>query len=343
MTPCSFDIDGSCWAELTCPNHAKKENRSKVGIRQLAQSTDFAEGGSWHTLTATADGGVPVTVTRMAATEGRYCIDLARRLIPSVALYVALPCLKSRALAWDGSPARRFWLRAGDCIVYGPTPSLRVALLAPFDLLHLAIPRLGGVLTSELSTEPGVQRILASGACQMSDPTISGIAQLMAADVSGPERGASPIVRHLVSALSAHLHARYTGELSSRGPSGRGFATWQERRAIEMLTRGVGDTPNIAAIARACGLSPDRFIRLFKLTTGMPPHRWLRRYRVDFAKKRLLDNRLALSEIALSCGFSDQSHFTRVFLAWTGLTPGEWRRMNLADHRPEQWKPGDVR
>jgi AraC-like DNA-binding protein len=169
----------------------------------------------------------------------------------------------------------------------------------------------------------------------VSDPVIGGIAQLMAAEVHGTERGASPHVRHLVSALLAHLDARYTSEPPSLERPRRGLTAWQERRAIEMLTRGVGDTPNIDAIAQTCGLSPDRFIRLFKLTTGMPPHRWLRRYRVEFAKKRLSDNSLALSEIALSCGFSDQSHFTRVFSAWTGVTPGEWRRRNLADYQPK--------
>lgn len=126
-----------------------------------------------------------------------------------------------------------------------------------------------------------------------------------------------------------------TGPLPPRRAR-RGLTPWQEARAKEMLTRGMCDTLNINEVAHACGLSPDRFIRSFKLTTGMPPHRWLRIYRVEFAKQRLLDSSLALSEIACSCGFSDQSHFTRVFSARTGLPPGEWRRRHMADHQPGQ-------
>ena len=43
-------------------------------------------------------------------------------------------------------------------------------------------------------------------------------------------------------------------------------------------------------------------------------------------KGLLRDGRLSLSDVALSCGFADQSHFTRVFTKLTGLTPGAWRR-----------------
>jgi AraC-like DNA-binding protein len=41
--------------------------------------------------------------------------------------------------------------------------------------------------------------------------------------------------------------------------------------------------------------------------------------------KRLLGGDRALSTVALECGFCDQSHFTRTFKAWTGITPGHYR------------------
>jgi AraC-like DNA-binding protein len=48
---------------------------------------------------------------------------------------------------------------------------------------------------------------------------------------------------------------------------------------------------------------------------------------VEQNKGLLRDGRLSLSDVALSCGFADQSHFTRVFTKLTGLTPGAWRRL----------------
>ncbi|MDI3566837.1 helix-turn-helix transcriptional regulator [Bradyrhizobium sp. Arg816] len=58
----------------------------------------------------------------------------------------------------------------------------------------------------------------------------------------------------------------------------------------------------------------------------LSPHKWLLKRRVDQAKSLLRDRTLPLSDVALSCGFNDQSHFTRFFAKLTGVTPGAWRR-----------------
>ncbi|WP_345774973.1 helix-turn-helix transcriptional regulator [Sinorhizobium sp. K101] len=55
-------------------------------------------------------------------------------------------------------------------------------------------------------------------------------------------------------------------------------------------------------------------------------YRWLLRERITRARTLLLESDAALSEVAISCGFSDQSHFTRVFSSIVGTTPGAWRR-----------------
>jgi AraC-like DNA-binding protein len=51
--------------------------------------------------------------------------------------------------------------------------------------------------------------------------------------------------------------------------------------------------------------------------------------RVDVAKDLMLTTDYSLVEISLKCGFSDQSHFTRVFTKATGETPGRWRQIQL--------------
>jgi transcriptional regulator GlxA family with amidase domain len=82
----------------------------------------------------------------------------------------------------------------------------------------------------------------------------------------------------------------------------------------------------MADLARACNLSPGHFTRAFKQTTGQPPHRWLMERRIEKAKQLLTDTTLSLAEIAMACGFADQSHFTRVFSRTTHASPGAWRR-----------------
>ena len=79
-------------------------------------------------------------------------------------------------------------------------------------------------------------------------------------------------------------------------------------------------------LAEECGLSPRHFARAFRQSTGVPPHRWLMRHRVQRAKELLRRQALSLADIALRCGFADQSHFTRVFSREVGFSPGQWRR-----------------
>ena len=69
-----------------------------------------------------------------------------------------------------------------------------------------------------------------------------------------------------------------------------------------------------------------RFSRAFRRTAGAAPHHWLMTRRVEAAKEKLRDSRLSLLDVALACGFSDQSHLTRVFAGMVGLSPGAWRR-----------------
>jgi transcriptional regulator GlxA family with amidase domain len=86
------------------------------------------------------------------------------------------------------------------------------------------------------------------------------------------------------------------------------------------------DVP-LARLANECGLSVRHFARAFRQSTGTSPHRWLLKQRVEYARELLGNRGLSLSDVALSCGFADQSHFTRVFAAMIGVGPGAWRRI----------------
>jgi AraC-like DNA-binding protein len=58
----------------------------------------------------------------------------------------------------------------------------------------------------------------------------------------------------------------------------------------------------------------------------MPARIWIRQRRIEFAQGLMLTTRDSLSEIALSCGMSDQSHFTRSFRRIVGEAPSFWRQ-----------------
>jgi AraC family transcriptional regulator len=131
-------------------------------------------------------------------------------------------------------------------------------------------------------------------------------------------------IDHVALAAAGHLLQTYSG-LNPRGRRG-GLAPWQQKRAEEMLAANLDAGLPLAAIAGECRLSVSHFTRAFRQTTGLPPHQWLLKLRVEAAKAKLSDTMLPLREIAMSCGFADQSHFTRVFSRSTGHAPGTWRR-----------------
>ncbi len=94
----------------------------------------------------------------------------------------------------------------------------------------------------------------------------------------------------------------------------------------EVLSENLDGEVSVAALARECGLSLSYFTRAFRTSTGVPPHRWLMHRRIDKAKDLLRNPNQSLSDIALTCGFADQSHFTAAFTRIVGASPGAWRR-----------------
>jgi AraC family transcriptional regulator len=120
--------------------------------------------------------------------------------------------------------------------------------------------------------------------------------------------------------LGAHGAARPTAR-SSGGLNG-----WQLRRVTDFMTEHVAQDLALDQLAALVNLSAKHFARAFRQSTGLPPHRWLIERRVERAKAMLVTAEVSLAEIALACGFADQSHFTAAFRKSVGATPGGYRR-----------------
>src|SRR5262249_54840262 len=133
-------------------------------------------------------------------------------------------------------------------------------------------------------------------------------------------------VDHMMLALTTHVAQTYGGLRPGGEPSRGGLAPWRAKRACERLESDLGGKLSLQQIAAELGLSVSHFSRAFRISTGVPPHQWLLRQRVKAAKQLMTVRDLPLSEIAISAGFANQSHFTRVFSSMIGSSPGAWRR-----------------
>lgn len=78
-------------------------------------------------------------------------------------------------------------------------------------------------------------------------------------------------------------------------------------------------------LSRACHSDPCYLIKLFKKKVGLTPYQYLRNYRIEVAKKKLLQDK-TVSQVAHEVGFFDQSHFHRNFKPIVGMTPFQYKR-----------------
>ena len=92
-----------------------------------------------------------------------------------------------------------------------------------------------------------------------------------------------------------------------------------------MIAEHCAEALTLEEMARAAGMSRYHLVRLFRASVGMTPHAWQLDLRIQRARS-LLDQGMALADIALQLGFADQSHFQRAFKQRVAATPGEYRQ-----------------
>jgi AraC family transcriptional regulator len=105
-----------------------------------------------------------------------------------------------------------------------------------------------------------------------------------------------------------------------------GLAPWQARRVASYVTDHLGSRIRTTDLAGVAQLSASHFTRAFKETFGETPLGYVSRERMRYAQELMLRSGECLSQIALTCGHCDQSHFTRVFRRKVGMSPRAWRR-----------------
>jgi len=104
-----------------------------------------------------------------------------------------------------------------------------------------------------------------------------------------------------------------------------GLANWRAKRALEYIEVHLGSRIEICEVADCVSLSKSHFSRAFKLSFGSSPMAYVLARRVERAKLMMASTRERLSDIALACGFADQSHLNRCFRRIEGISPGVWR------------------
>ena len=163
---------------------------------------------------------------------------------------------------------------------------------------------------------------------QVEDPLLARAGGLLvASDWDG--RGDRLALDHLLQWLMVQLVQNHSTKALAAPRTNGGLNRRQKQRLADFIEANLDRPLSLADLAAQANLSPWHFARLFRVSFGEPPHRYLLRRRLERARRKLVAGEEKILAVALDCGFADQSQFTRAFRRYFGVTPGQFR----AGHR----------
>jgi AraC family transcriptional regulator len=223
-------------------------------------------------------------------------------------------------------------LPQGAMRVNEPGIALRGIFRGNYDVLHLHIPN---AVITEYSEAEFEQNARGGTLSFPNKPTVDPILSRLAHAFLEAEGLGGAFGRNYADgiglAITARLFGRYSNTGASLQPSSATpLIKWRLKRATEYIAAHLSDTIGLADIAASTGLTRMYFAAQFRAATGMRPHEYVLRRRIERAQELLLTSRLPLAEVALDVGFKAQPHFTTVFARFVGVTPHVWRQQNRA-------------
>lgn len=164
---------------------------------------------------------------------------------------------------------------------------------------------------------------------QFEDPDICHAGVMLKEALASKEQGSELIFESLARVFLVKLIQKYSLKEDAYAFS-RSFTAKHYRRVLDFVTRNYGRSILVEDLAREAALSPSHFAQLFKRTIGMSPMQFVMNFRVEQARKKLAEHMTPLIDIAMSCGFADQAHFSRVFKQIEGESPSKFRSRLLS-------------
>lgn len=205
-----------------------------------------------------------------------------------------------------GMPAQWYWEGTDECLLLMIEPVFLRQIAAETNCINPDKIELSSIL---LSRDPQLKSIALSFKNEMTQDNIAG----------------RLYIESLANILGIHILRTYCTFNSVIREYEGGLPKYKLKQSIDYINAHLDDEIKLADIAKILGMSQYYFCRLFKQSMGVAPYQYVMEKRVERAKDLLRHKNVAIADIALQCGFANQSHFTKNFRKLTGTTPKAFR------------------
>jgi AraC family transcriptional regulator len=194
------------------------------------------------------------------------------------------------------------------------------------EVTHFYIPPALMAKTASDAFDRDAQSVELYDLLSAEDPVLTWIADQMVQEVAAGGPGGRLCYDALSLQASVHILRKYAS-VQFKLPCSQGRFRPAHARLIEdYIEQNISRNITLEELANICNCTAIQFARKFHAHYGMRPHAYVLARKVDCACRHLQRDRLALKEIALLSGFSDQSHLNRIFRRHKGITPAEYRK-----------------
>lgn len=228
-------------------------------------------------------------------------------------------------LSFCGHVVQDGMLMPGMLVANEPGLAVDGLLRGPTDVLHLHIPN--GII-AECGEHAGLggTAALPTSVSTARDPAIERLGMaLLDSDQIG-----HPLGHIYADSISLAIVTRLLDAARKTAAGGRpknsGLAKWRLKRVLDFIDGNLAESISLADLAAASGLTRMHFAAQFRAATGVRPHEYLLRRRIEHAQEMLRGSNEPIVDVALQVGFQTQAHFTSTFRKFVGQPPRAWCR-----------------
>jgi AraC family transcriptional regulator len=157
------------------------------------------------------------------------------------------------------------------------------------------------------------------------DPFVAGLVGEIARLFATHGRLDSAYCETMAAALAHYLARRYSNVSIGTQQTDLRLPPWRVRRIADYVEAHLGETIQVADLARTVELSVGHFHRALRATLGITPLEFINHRRIERARRLLATEGTSITELGMRVGFASPNHFARLFRRATGLSPSEYR------------------